>query len=342
MIKIKIFNIIFFISLSLLIFQCSENYDQKISDGIISYKNGNQQSIKEIEKFILDKLAIVEYNIHFTRVHENGLFRKKNDELNILYPKNWTIPIDHENRNYYFHFDNEICAITDGTMISYLEDNGGFNEYIVELKKKESFSSLLVFGNSILYSKNFQLFGYDCTTHDSELIVADKFYPYYKKTYNTKLIRNEKLVGLITGIAGAYKISVIDPIKGSVAVKNIKGSSSKVYLSQKYLYYLSGTTGNWKVTRFTLSNKNKKYLATLKNITDFEFSHSGFIYENKEGLNIALYNKKEISIPFNYMLWGNCRSHVVLKFNDRMFLVNHEKLYNEIKHLKTKLPELFK
>jgi phage pi2 protein 07 len=320
---------------------CSKSSETLLEEAIAEYNGGNKNIAATIGSLLLATSSDGQFDAKNVIINPSSLYTKDSDEIHIIYPVKKDIDIPDGEKKYYVHVDNKIVAISDGSQISYLDENDEFFEDVVLADDKEKIKSIYVKDNSIVYYKNFKLYQFSFDTEESDTFIKGSFNPYYKKFYNANFfIRNNRLA-LITGIAGAYKISVIDLLKQKTLVKNVKASSSNIYFLENFFYYLSGSTGSWKVTKFSINSKNKDYISTIKSITDFGFSETGFVYENKKGVFISDYTGKQYVIPFKYLVMGSCAEKIVIRYSGILYMVNHDSLLKGIQSLKVKAPELF-
>ena len=129
--------------------------------------------------------------------------------------------------------------------------------------------------------------------------------------------------------------------KGNVQVKNISASSSKFHIENNNLYYINGTSGNWKIYKYDIIDKSKKHLRTFIDLVDIEFTSKGYAYETSKGLFLSEYhNDKSTRIPFAYDLKGKCNDHVLFKYAKKTYLVDVKSLIDNISYLKEVVPEI--
>ena len=232
-------------------------------------------------------------------------------------------------------------AISDGKKIEIYDLIENYKRNITPGGGKNQVKSIAVFADMVIYYAKNQLHTFEASTLTEGLLTGESFKPPYKKLYNVFLDKHDNFLSVLLGIAGSYYLSVVDMEKSRVQVKNIALSSSKFHMNDNKIYYIQGTSGNWKIYRYAVIDKSKKHLRTFKDLVDIEFTSKGYIFETSKGLFLSEYhNSKSVKIPFNYKLAGKCNNHISLKYNKNTYLVDIKSLIDNISYLKEVIPEI--
>ena len=148
-------------------------------------------------------------------------------------------------------------------------------------------------------------------TDKASYLIDERFYrPNKDPYYNLYLGYEEEILSLVIGTGGEYFLSLIDMRKKKVLLKNKKISSSKIMVNNRDVFFISGKSGKWALKKYSITKQNIQTLAKLKDIIDIEFSRSGLLFENSNGLWFLLYSSKnKEDIHFDFKLAGSCNGY---------------------------------
>jgi hypothetical protein len=143
------------------------------------------------------------------------------------------------------------------------------------------------------------------------------------------------------GIAGSYSFSIINAQTGAVVLKNLSMSSSRYFMGEKALYYMTGTSGRWELMRFDITAKAKKSVTGFADLADIVPAATGYVCETTgTGLWTALYGSDRKRIPFAYELAGAYRGRVLLHYKGVYYIIEMARLHEGLQKIMERAPEL--
>ena len=187
---------------------------------------------------------------------------------------------------------------------------------------------------------NARVYRYDIATHKSVEVTKEFFPSPYTSYYDTQFVRNGSLLGMCAGIAGSYSFSIINVKTGAVVAKNLAMSSSRFFMGEKTLYYMTGTSGKWELTQLDIASKAKKTLAGFTDLVDIVPAARGYVCETSAGLFTAQYGSDRKLIPFAYKLAGLYRGRALLHYNGTYYFIDMKRLQSGLDKVSDRAPEL--
>jgi hypothetical protein len=237
-------------------------------------------------------------------------------------------------------------AYSNGTVIALLNSSGDIvHTANLSLVNGEKISSIILLEERLYYCHDGELYVYEFNTRENAVLIeGEKFLPPFKDlSYMVTFVSNRDILGVTSGIAGTYSSSFINRGSGSVILKNLQVSSSRVFIDNDSVFYISGSSGAWFLERVNLSNKRKKKLHKFEDIVDLFFISGGLIFENREGLWIVDNVKRvAIRIPLPSQLIAVIMDSILVKAGNRYYLLDLRDFLKKIFHLSEIFPDIFK
>jgi hypothetical protein len=340
------------ILLSLLVMSCNPSFDKFISRGLELYKSGKtKETLGLIERGLIETSSIKQFSASKLFISNNVVYEWDNKEIRILYPVEIELRIDYKSHDdqilFYFDFETQRLAYSNGTVIALLNSSGDIvHTADLSLVNGKRISSIILLKERLYYCHDGELYVYEFNTRENAVLIeGEKFLPPFKDlSYLVTFVANKDILGVTSGIAGTYNSSFIDRGSYSVLLKNLQVSSSRVFIDNDSVFYISGSSGAWFLERVNLSNKRNEKLHKFDDIVDlFFFIGGGLIFESREGLWIVDNIKRvAIRIPLTSRLIAVIMDGILVKAGNRYYLLDLRDFLKKIFHLSAIFPDIFK
>ncbi len=330
---------------------CSPSFDKFVSKGLELHKSGKTtEAMGLIERGLIETTSIKKFSASKLFISNNVIYEWNNNEVRILYPIEIEFQIDdnsHENQIiFYFDFETQRLAYGKGNVIALLNSSGDVvHTANLRLVNGKKISSIILLKERLYYCHDGELYLYEFNTRENAVLIEDeKFLPPFKGlSYMVSFVSTVDVLGVTTGIAGTYNSSFIDRGSETVLLKNLRVSSSRIFIDNDSVFYISGSSGAWFLESITLSNKRKKKLHKFEDIVDLFFINGGLIFENKEGLRIVDNVKRvAIRVPLSSKLIAVIMDSILVKAGNRYYLLDLKVFLKRIFHLSEIFPDIFK
>ncbi len=326
---------------------CTPGYEKDISKGIQLCQKGDlQKGMRSIERGIIDYATIEVFNTPFINFNETVLY-SRNEKLSILYPVMFDYHGNIQGNTYgiYYHAVSDRLVIGNTVNID-IYGGDGTRISSIDLKSHDvkNIKSFIINGNDLILYHDGSLSSFSLDTLQRNDFVEGKFSPPFKGlSYNVIMRAAKNIVAITVGIAGSYHLSIIDSMDKSVMIRNMSVSSSRLYLNEKYIYYITGTSGSWFVERMSLSSEEKKKLHKFEDLVDIHFFQGGMILEKREGPWIVDLNSgRAIRLSLSARVMAVIDDNVLMKGEKKYYLIDVKKLLQKVTALSGRLPGIFK
>ncbi|MDY6969632.1 MAG: hypothetical protein SVR08_13385 [Spirochaetota bacterium] len=343
--KLKLFTLCMLFSISLM---CIEKKEMGLDAGIKQYNNGNKTSaITTIEKGILDIISVWRWENGDITSNNNLLYHRNSDLLKLVYPIEKEIEIDKDYNIIRYDPNTKRTLLCNGTKIKIYNQEGLLIKDISSQsyeKKESNIKALGLIKGRLYVYRNRKIYLYDLSLNDNKPFLRDRFSPPYSHSYyyDVKFYLYKNKLAFVVGSGGSYNLSVIDVDNNKIMINNQKISSSKISFNDVDIYCITGSTGRWVLTRISVLTKKITKLLKLNNLTDLEFSSQGILFEKIDELWIYKYNYRNLErIPFRFELVGSCNENILIKYNNKYYLIDLINLFDQIVYLKNIIPEIF-
>jgi hypothetical protein len=327
--------------LLILLHACTMDPGKRFDKALENFRTGQPGALDAL------RLELIRYgsleSIDGSNLYSTGtvIYQKNEEGARIILPTNFDLSMIGAEGERHIDVSDRFAVISDGRQLSIFDSNGN---HIIDADvgdEKNPVLNCTIDGETIIYYKEFNLYRYSINDNTSELIMSETFPPPYKKYYTVTFFRKGNHLGIAAGIAGSYYVSVIDLSEQSVILKNLQASSSKLHMGVGAIYYLTGKSGAWQLTMWTLGNKNKSTLSRFTDIVDIELSEKGYIREHSGGLEASSYKEEPTRIPFPYELAGKYGEEILLHYKSRYYRIDIPKLLMGLKKLNDTNPGVF-
>jgi len=312
---------------------CSKTPAEKFDIALKKASEGNGEAAKQIEKLLLLAASPQTFSGGGIYCDTEVLWEKNGGSIDILYPKKGSFKLQSSDMNSMRAVDNDNAVFSDGADIFIFAWDGKLKKRIKAGTKREQALAITTSGGTTYYFKNNKIYSVS-ENNEEKLFIKNTFVPPYSKLFNSYMYTKGNHLGLLLGVAGSYFFNVIDTEKQKVIATNIRMASSKLYLREDSVLYISGNTGNWNLSRFTFKTGTRKDYQRYKDIEDVEIFQNEIIIKNSSALLIGSAGKKDYAIPYKYEFKGACGALALIKYDNVFYGADPAKLYELI--VKTK------
>jgi hypothetical protein len=335
-----LFFSIFITAMAIMPPACSVDPETRLERALDRHDTKDAGALRELEQAFI-RYASIE-TLDGSDLQSNGtlLYRFKGNRAEIYYPDSLTLDLRGGEDITQVAAEDNHAAITDGLQIALFSGSGSHLQDETIGDKKSPVRSLAIDDGSVLYYRNSKVYRYDIAAKTSSELTKESFPSPYTSYYNTLFAANGPLLGVCAGIAGSYSLSIVNIKTGAVVLKNLGMSSSRFFIGEKALYYITGTSGKWELYRFDLSTKDKKLMTGFTDLVDFVPGAGGYVCETSTGLFTALYGNERKRIPFAYELAGLYKGRVLLHYKGSYYFIDMARLHEGLKKIAERAPDL--
>lgn len=295
----------------------------EFSEGIISKDDFH----KELIDFISTE-TFTERNIRF---QDTAVYKVTGNRIELLHPWNFTITIENKTSRLSAAACETLQSIVfshnNGIMVFNNRGNqiGSFN---IEPDSDKTINGGTPFAEGALFYMNNQLHVFDPSTGSTRLFRDSKFTPHYKDYFNVQLIDTEKILYIVYGSVGLYKITAINLPDDLLIFGGEKAASFRVYADSDKIYYIDGAIGKWRLTKKEISPDKKSTLRSFTDIKEILLFEKGYVYQTSEGAFIAEYEDEEpLKIPFEWRLTGKYKNNLVFRKGDETIMADYNRIF---------------
>ena len=328
--------VLFFLAAFLQFTNCSKTPAEKFDIALKKISEGDVQAVKQIEGLLLEAASPQTFSSGEIYCDTEILWEKNGGSIDIVYPKKGSFKMQNGGMNSMRAIDDNNAVFSDGADIFIFAWDGKLKKRIKAGAKNESILALAVSKGSVYYLKNSKIYSIS-ENNDEKLFIKESFIPPYSKLFNSYMYTKGNTLGVLLGVAGSYHFSAIDIEKQKVIATNIRMASSRLYLREDSVLYMSGNTGDWALSRFTFGTKTRKDYQRYREIEDVEIFQNEIITKNSSGIRIGSAGKKDYAMPNEYQFKGACGPLALIKYGNAFYGVDPEKLYELI--VKTNLAQ---
>lgn len=307
---------------------CSSDPSEKLVRIAEKFKSGEIEE-KEFIEFFTDYFnsgSMPDGNYVFD---DTAVYFKDENKIHLRLPWRCNIDIDEKIKDFTLNasISEKKITIAHDKGFLLLSDSGSeiANFKISPKEKNSSVRGGIPFDGGAIYYMNNMLYKFDTDSKSASPLLKKKFKPVYEKFFDVKFLETDRILFMISGSAGTYRISAFDLLEKKLIIENIASASSKIFADKNSINYVAGATGDWSVTNLDLTTKTKKKINTLTEIRQIEIFQDGYMYENSSGLFVSSYNDKPVMIPYGWRLAGKYGNAAVIKINGRFVFADSSK-----------------
>jgi hypothetical protein len=319
---------------------CSVDPETRLERALERYGDNDSGSLRELEQACIRYASLESLDGNDLQSNGTLLYRIKGSRAEIYYPASLTLNLIGGEDIIQVAADNNHAAITDGLRIALFTGSGSHIQDETLGDKKSPIRSLAIDDGSVLYYRNSKVYRYDIAVKTSSELAKESFPSPYTSYYNTLFAENGALLGVCAGIAGSYSLSIVNVKTGAIVVKNLGMSSSRFFMGEKALYYITGSSGKWDLYRFDLSTKGKKPITGFSDLVDIVPAAGGYVCETSAGLFTALYGSERKRIPFAYKLAGLYKGRVLMHYRGTYYFIDMKRLHEGLARIAERAPGL--
>ncbi len=327
----KFFKVISFFVLSSFILSCSITAEGKYSDILEKYAEGEIEDTAAITENLLEGFSSVMLNGENIFLSKNVVITGDEGNIILVYP-------EEINLNAEKIISDNISYADMGRKRIMLGNSKGFCVFnpdgdpvaVYRADKKENIDSAVLRGDNTVFFTSGRINELSDSEKTVNRLDQGVYSPPYKKLFRASMISSEKYYGVITGIAGAYYISVFDNIDGTNKVKNIAASSFEFNMKDDYVLYIRGGTGVWSLVRYDIPVKKRNKLKTLGKISDVYVAEEGLVYISENRTYVQSMNGERWEAPAMFRVKGICRNSVLADYKGKTYIIDFNVLYEKI------------
>ena len=320
---------------------CAKNHERALEKAVVDYKGGSTEAAESIALELIQSTAIYLSDSAILNTGKGPVYSRRKNKIDILYPDKVTIRVPEKDDLEYIASDRNHAAWSNGKSLVLHDLGSGSRKTIYTADPESLIRGVFLYNNIVIYFMNYRIYSYDIRSGQHKLLINDTFEPGYKKYYSVYFQGHKEKVAVCVGIAGSYYISIINPMNSSIIIKKIKASSSRFHLDDDGIYYITGMSGSWRLTRYSLQDKNKDSIRSFSEITDIAVARGGCLFENALGLNACSYSGTDLRIPFEYTIAGKSGDRLLVRFEESLYAVDPDKFFRSVGELEKRIPELF-
>lgn len=320
---------------------CKKDFKIALENAIRRYISGDKTAFADIEENFINTVSVLtiqmEKKIVLSKI---ALIRDKNS-YEIIYPQSFKIR--KENLNIRIaDYNDDIVALSDGLRIYVADGEGEIVKTVKPGIEASRIKDIVIIGNKIIYYFDEKLYYYNYRSDENGIHCNKKLSPPYAKYYKASLGRiDDNNISVVTGAGGLYYLYIYNSALGEIWNKKYKVSTPKLLCLDNSIYMVKGNAGNWKLVKLDLFNKSEKVIDSFSNISDIELIPEGYLYHIGETLWYKNFMGNKFKIPFKYSINGIINNHAVLKFHNRLFVINWKKMQRKLRHFMAVMPEIF-
>ncbi len=328
----KFLNKIFLLLLSLSFLSCSLTSEGKYRDILEEYAEGKLIDTSLITETILERFASTSINGENLFLSKNTIVKGNENDISIVFPETVNLNVDKiisDNISFADISENRILL---GNRKGFCAFNrGGDPVTVYRADKKEVIDAASLRGDNTVFLSDGRILELSDSEKKVTRLDPGEYDPPYRKFFRSSIVSSDKYIGLITGIAGSYYISIFDSESGQARVKNIAASSFEFNLKDDYLLYIRGGTANWTVIKYDIPVKKRNELKTLGKIGDVYLAEDGFFYINEKRAFIENLKGEKWETPPELNVKGICRNSVLALYNGKIYIIDFNVLFEKVK-----------
>jgi hypothetical protein len=324
---------------------CIQNPEDKINKGIELYNNEEISKSKvNIEDGLINSALVKKLNENHYSFGENVIFYRKKKILRTVCPLELDIEINENYNIISYDPDSKKLGLSNGYDIKIYNSEGDLIKTCGPTPDDHRIKAFTIINGKIYFYKDTKIYSYDIASDNITLLTNDKFANSFgKESFNVKFYKTENLLGTVLGIAGKYYLNILDLRNNSMILQNIDLASSKLFIKNNEIYYISGDAGKYSLIIQTILPKKIKNLFEFSNLSDIEFFSSGLLYEDKEGFRVIDFEKtNNLKTPFHYEISGQCCSRPVIKYSNNYYITDMLVFMDKINYINSKIPNIFR
>lgn len=334
-----------FLISSLLLFSCAPSAENKLNKGIEQINKGEtEKGIANIEEGLISYASLKKINSTNLLYGINLLYFRQKKTYNFIWPIETEIASGDNCSIISYNPGTNKIGMSDGFDIKLYDSEGNFIKTLGPVKDENpGVKAFININDKVYYYKDKRIYIYDLLTDNEEFLTNEHFLkPFTEDKFNVKFYNTDNTLALILGIAGRYNLNIIDLSGNSVILKNVKAASPVIAFKENSAYYISGDAGKYYLNKADLKSRKTEKKINFESLIDIEFFNSGFIYEGKDGIWVSSFDgNNRQKIPFNYKLAGVCGNNPVFKYNEFYFVMDMDKLHDQLGILKDAVPMVF-
>jgi hypothetical protein len=320
---------------------CKKDFKIALENSIKRYISGEKNALTDIEENLINAVSILKVKLNEKPIVSKMILTQDKDSYEAIYPQNFKI----NKTNMHIRiadYNNEIAALSDGLRILVTGNDGNIVKILKPGNKDSLIKDIIIIKNRIIYYLDEKLHYFDYRSEENGILHNEKLSPPYTKYYTVSLSRTAaNNISVVAGAGGLYYLYLYNRTSGEVFLNKYKISTPKILHSENNLFLIKGNSGNWKLIKFNIENKNEELIDSFSRISDIEIIPEGYLYHIDDTLWYKDFQGNKTRIPFNYSISGMINKKAIIQYNNRLFIINWEKMESKIKQLKAVIPEIF-
>lgn len=317
---------------------CKKDPNEKFVAAVRSY---TQKKHQDLGTALLESVSINNFETGKPLAIHGSLYRQEKNRLKVIYPRELSITLKNDMQVKYCVAGSTHLFVSDQLRLQVYDLQGELKNEIMAGEKGKPVQDFILVNNNLYFITEFQLYIYDPASNGKKLLTEEKFLPVNSKHYRVWLFPDGDNLGILSGLAGSYNFDVVNTAMKTHVLKKFPLSSSKLKLMKGELYHIRGGAGEWTLEKYQITGKATQVIQKFGAITDLEISSRGYLIQDVKGISVAGYGGETVRIPFQFQLRGTYGDLILIAFQDRIYLVDFDNLYDRMKTLKRDLPDIF-
>lgn len=311
-----------------LICSCSKSPQEKYEDLSLKIKKEGSSDYTGLTTLFLEAFSSARLNGNDHFINENIAIEAAGEDINVVYPAVYSFSSDEIKIDGISYGDTNSAYLLLGNKKGFNVFNKAGKLIAVQLFEKSTVDSAILYYDEVYFLKDNVLNKFDIKAERVSRVNGTKFLPPYKKFFHNRIIISNNKLGVITGVAGSYYLSVVDLESGNIMIKDILVSSASFMIKENKVYCIKGNSGDWNVAVYHVRTKNKKNTLKIKSIENIYFCENLILLKNGDKYRFYDYDGKEIHSKLKLNISKIMRHGLVVRGKNKLFIVK-DKIYLE-------------
>ncbi len=325
---------------------CGRRYDAVLQEAARQFGKGRAEAaISLLEKGLIDAAAVKSFNKPFPESINRVLLVRDRKEVAVVHPVVFTVedamPID---AIAYCPASGRTVLVRAGRIAVYTGRGKRIAESALPRSGEKTPKAATWHGNDVIVYDGGALHRFDPDSRTFRLLLDRKpIDPPFPGYHQVHLGTHNGLLTIATGIAGRYRIRVVDIGNGEDLIRPAEASSYKNLISDRTLYYITGGAGGWRLVSLGIKGGATATVYSLTSLLEIELFPEGVLYETREGLCLGGYTPRAVArLPFRYRLYGRCSGDALIEHGKTLHVVRVDRFIRLVRMTEQRLPGLFR
>lgn len=322
------------VTATLLIFTSCGSAEKSYQKLLEKFAGGEISDTEELYETLLEAYSISSHSsdkIFFTK---NLVLLSGGDEPEVIYPSSITLSADESiEENISFAGMNSDYVLLGNNKGFCVFNDDGDPVAIYKTGAKETIDAMAMRNENVIFLSKNRLYEFNISSRQTRDFVSGDFSSSSKKFFRAFIHSSARYSALITGIAGSYLISVYDTQNGAMRIRNVESSAFDFSINGSSLYYLRGGAGNWTVSKYDISSKNRTQIRQVAHLENFVISENGFVAVSDGKSMIESFAGEKSALPEEWSVKGGCGSILLVEYDDRIYLIEFNVLIQKLKEI---------